>query len=54
MEFKSYSKAQQLAGHQKSKDKPKPKEKRPKKKKNPYLYRGRIIPTKKERTKNMT
>lgn len=33
------------------KDKPKYKEKRPKKKKNPQLYRGRMIPTKKERTK---
>lgn len=33
------------------KDKPKPKEKRPKKKKNPQLYRGRIIPKQKERTK---
>jgi 5-methylcytosine-specific restriction endonuclease McrA len=32
------------------KDKPKPKEKRPKKKKNPYLYRGRMIPKRKERT----
>lgn len=51
MEFRPYSKAQQLAGHQKTKDKPKPKEKRPKKKKNPYLYRGRIIPKQKERTK---
>ncbi len=51
MEFRPYSKAEQLKGHQKNKDKPKPKEKRPKKKKNPYLYRGRIIPTKKERTK---
>ena len=35
----------------KPKDKPKYKEKRPKKKKNPNLYRGRIIPTKKERTR---
>jgi len=35
----------------KRKDKPKYKEKRPKKKKNPNLYRGRIIPTKKERTR---
>ena len=33
------------------KEKPKYKEKRPKKKKNPNLYRGRIIPTKKERTR---
>ncbi|MFT8319326.1 MAG: HNH endonuclease [Bacillus sp. (in: firmicutes)] len=49
--FHPYSKQQQLAGHQKSKDKPKHKEKRPKKKKNPYLYRGRIIPSRKERTK---
>jgi hypothetical protein len=50
-EFRPYSKAEQLKGHQKIKDKPKPKEKRPKKKKNPYLYRGRIIPKRKERTK---
>lgn len=35
----------------KPKDKPKYKEKRPKKKKNPNLYRGRIIPTQKERTR---
>jgi hypothetical protein len=35
----------------KPKDKPKYTEKRPKKKKNPYLYRGRIIPSRKERTK---
>lgn len=35
----------------KQKDRPKYKEKRPKKKKNPYLYRGRIIPPRKERTK---
>lgn len=34
----------------KAKDKPKYKEKRPKKAKNPYLYRGRIIPKRKERT----
>jgi 5-methylcytosine-specific restriction endonuclease McrA len=33
------------------KEKPKYKEKRPKKKKNPNLYRGRIIPTRKERTR---
>lgn len=32
------------------KEKPKYKEKRPKKKKNPNLYRGRIIPSRKERT----
>jgi len=42
-----YSKEQQL----KSNRKPKPKERRYKKKKNPYLYRGRIIPSRKERTK---
>lgn len=35
----------------KPKEKPKYKEKRPKKKKNPYLYRGRIIPKQKERTR---
>lgn len=51
IEFTPYPKSKQLAGHQKAKDKPKPKEKRPKKKKNPYLYRGRIIPKQKERTK---
>jgi 5-methylcytosine-specific restriction endonuclease McrA len=51
MEFRPYSKAEQLKGHQKPKDKPKPKEKRPKKKKNPYLYRGRIIPGRRERTR---
>lgn len=33
------------------KEKPKYKEKRTKKKKNPYLYRGRIIPSRKERTR---
>lgn len=35
----------------KPKEKPKYKEKRPKKKKNPNLYRGRIIPTQRERTR---
>jgi 5-methylcytosine-specific restriction endonuclease McrA len=35
----------------KPKDKPKYKEKRPKKKKNPNLYRGRIVPTPKERSR---
>lgn len=35
----------------KPKDRPKYKVKKPKKKKNPYLYRGRIIPKKKDRTK---
>lgn len=50
-EVRSYSKEDQLKGHQKEKRKPKPKEKRPKKKKNPQLYRGRIIPKKKDRTK---
>jgi hypothetical protein len=35
----------------KPKEKPKYKEKRPKKKKNSNLYRGRIIPPKKERTR---
>jgi 5-methylcytosine-specific restriction endonuclease McrA len=35
----------------KPKEKPKYKEKRPKKKKNPNLYRGRIIPSQKERTR---
>lgn len=49
-EYRPYSKEDQLKGHQKPKDRPKPKEKRPKKKKNPQLYRGRIIPKKKERT----
>ncbi|MCA1029313.1 HNH endonuclease [Cytobacillus kochii] len=51
LEFNPYPKSKQLSGHQKQVDKPKYKEKRPKKKKNPQLYRGRIIPTKKERTK---
>ena len=50
MDFHPYSKETQLRGHQKHKDKPKPKEKRPRKKKNPYLHRGRIIPSRKERT----
>lgn len=51
-EFRPYSKEQQLKGH-KRKDKPKPKfvEKRPKKKKNLHLYRGRIVPGRRERTK---
>jgi 5-methylcytosine-specific restriction endonuclease McrA len=35
----------------KPKEKPKYKEKRPKKTKNPNLYRGRIIPTQRERTR---
>jgi hypothetical protein len=35
----------------KPKEKPKYKEKRPKKKKNPNLYRGRMIPSKKDRTR---
>jgi 5-methylcytosine-specific restriction endonuclease McrA len=35
----------------KPKDKPKYKKKRPNKKKNPYLYRGRIVPEQKERTR---
>lgn len=48
---RSYSKAEQLRSHQKEKDTPKHKEKRPKKKKNKYLYRGRIIPGQKERTR---
>lgn len=51
LEFNPYPKSKQLSGHQKQVDKPKYKEKRPKKKKNPHLYRGRIIPTRKERTK---
>ena len=51
MEFKPYSKEMQLQGHQKDKDRPKFKERKYKKKKNPYLYRGRIIPSRKERTK---
>jgi 5-methylcytosine-specific restriction endonuclease McrA len=50
-DFRPYPKSQQLKGHQKEKDTPKHKEKRPKKKKNPYLYRGRIVPTQKERTR---
>ncbi|MGM7719419.1 HNH endonuclease [Metabacillus sp. Hm71] len=33
------------------KDTPKLRVKKPKKKKNPYLYRGRVIPSRKERTK---
>ncbi|MCM3180219.1 HNH endonuclease [Cytobacillus horneckiae] len=51
LEFNPYPKSKQLAGHQVQKDKPKHKEKRPKKKKNPHLYRGRIIPNRKERTR---
>lgn len=47
----SYSKEDQLRGHQKPKDKPKYKERRPRKKKNPHLHRGRIIPSRRERTK---
>lgn len=47
----AYSKEDQLRGHQRDKAKPKYKERRPKKKKNPYLHRGRIIPSRKERTK---
>jgi HNH endonuclease len=35
----------------KPKEKPKYKEKRPKKTKNPNLYRGRIVPSRKERTR---
>ncbi|WP_050613306.1 HNH endonuclease [Bacillus testis] len=50
MEFNPYSKADQLKGHQREKEKPKHKNRRPRKKKNPQLYRGRMIPTKKERT----
>jgi HNH endonuclease len=50
-EFNPFSKAQQLKGHQKDKNKPKFKEKRPKKKKKSHIHRGRVIPTKKERTK---
>lgn len=50
-EFRPYSKLEQLKGHQKHKNKPKPRKKKPKKKKNPYLYRGRVIPKQKERTK---
>ncbi|WP_394139581.1 HNH endonuclease [Cytobacillus oceanisediminis] len=50
-EVRSYSKEDQLKGHKSEKRKPKVKEKRPKKKKNPQLYRGRIIPKKKDRTK---
>ena len=50
MEWHPYSKETQLRGHQKPKATPKYKEKRPRKKKNPHLYRGRIIPSRKERT----
>jgi 5-methylcytosine-specific restriction endonuclease McrA len=49
-DFNPYPKSKQLGKSQKENDKPKPKEKRPKKKKNHYLYRGRIIPSRKERT----
>jgi 5-methylcytosine-specific restriction endonuclease McrA len=52
-EVRSYSKADQLKGHQKQKDKPKYKEKRPKKKpkvnKNIEMFRGRRIPHWKKR-----
>lgn len=60
MEFRPYSKAQQLAGHQKKeKDTPKHKEQRykKKKKKNPLkqeMYKGRRIPTKQQRGKITT
>lgn len=60
MEFRPYSKAQQLAGHQKKeKDTPKYKEQRykKKKKKNPLkqeMYKGRRIPTKQQRGKITT
>jgi len=49
-EVRSYSKAEQLKGHQKPKDKPKPKEKRPKKKtKKLETFKGRTIPPSKAR-----
>ena len=51
-EFRPYPKTEQLKSHKKKeKDTPKYKAKKPKKKKNPYLYRGRIIPSRKERTR---
>jgi hypothetical protein len=54
-EVHSYSKADQLKGHQKSKDKPKFKEKRPKKKKKKLeTFKGRTIPPKKVRGKVTT
>lgn len=50
MEFKPYSKEQQLRGHQKQKDKPKFKERRPKKrKKKVETFKGRSIPSAKVR-----
>lgn len=50
VEFRPYSKEEQLKGHQKSKDKPKFKEKRPKKKKKKLeVFKGRTIPTSKVR-----
>lgn len=50
LNFHPYSKAEQLKGHQKSKDKPKYKEKRPKKsKKKLEVFKGRTIPSKKTR-----
>jgi 5-methylcytosine-specific restriction endonuclease McrA len=48
-DFKPYSKEQQI-GKQRDKTKPQAKPRTPKKKKNPHLYRGRIIPSRKERT----
>lgn len=45
LNFKPYSKADQLRGHQKPKDKPKPKERRYKKKKKKLeTFKGRTIP----------
>lgn len=50
-EFRPYSKADQLKGHQKQKDKPNYKERRPKKKKRKLeVYKGRTIPTGKQRS----
>jgi 5-methylcytosine-specific restriction endonuclease McrA len=48
-EYRPYSKEMQLKGHQK--EKKQYKAKKPKKKKKPYVYKGRTIPKKKERTK---
>lgn len=47
LEFRPYPKEVQLKAHRK----PKPKERRYRKKKNPYLYRGRMIPSRRERTR---
>lgn len=50
-EYRPYPKEQQLKHHQKEKERPKFKVKKPKKKRKPYVYKGRTIPPKKQRTK---